>query len=115
MKKIFKKIKEKLKTIKQKTSSKRKRARKKIVEFEQRPFPQETKVEETKYYTPPFIKRYPTVEQLPQGYGEDRLVVQTRDPWWIHAYWELTPKIYEKVMLELIEQFYQAKKVLRVY
>jgi len=27
---------------------------------------------------------------LPTGYGKDRIVVMVRDPYWLHAYWELT-------------------------
>src|SRR2546428_8916486 len=28
---------------------------------------------------------------LPRAYGRDRLVLLVRDPWWLFAYWELTP------------------------
>lgn len=28
---------------------------------------------------------------MPAGYGADLVVLQTRDPRWIHAYWELAP------------------------
>jgi len=117
MRKIIKKVKEKIQNVKKKMKLKERKPRikKKKLELIQEVFPTETKVEETKYYTPPFVKGYPKVEELPKGYGEDRLVLQTRDPWWIHAYWELTPATYEKVKSQLKENFYQAKKVLRVY
>ncbi|MCM8782803.1 MAG: DUF4912 domain-containing protein, partial [Candidatus Omnitrophica bacterium] len=117
MKKIFKKLKEKLKDIKAKRAKKIKslRIKKRLRESEEKIFPQETKIEETKYATPPSRKRYPEVEQLPKVYGEDRLVLQSRDPWWIHAYWELTPRLYEKVKSELKDEFFQAKRILRVY
>src|SRR5262245_38809961 len=29
-------------------------------------------------------------KNLPTGYGKDRIVVMVRDPYWLHAYWELT-------------------------
>src|SRR5438552_19144524 len=29
-------------------------------------------------------------KDLPSGYGKDRIVVMVRDPYWLHAYWELT-------------------------
>jgi len=117
MRKIIKKVKEKIQNIKKKMKLKERKPRikKKKLELIQGVFPTETKVEETKYYTPPFVKRYPKVEELPKGYEEDKLVLQTRDPWWIHAYWELTPFTYEKVKSELKENFSKAKKVLRVY
>lgn len=30
------------------------------------------------------------VPELPQRYGEDRLVLLVRDPWWAYAWWEVT-------------------------
>jgi hypothetical protein len=85
MKRVFKKIKEKVQTLKKKITlrSKKSKIKKRKTEFMQETFPTETKVEETKYYTPPFMERYPKVEQLPASYGQDRLVLQTRDPWWV--------------------------------
>ena len=32
----------------------------------------------------------PGAETLPAEYGNDRLVLLVRDPWWIYAWWELT-------------------------
>src|SRR5262245_7637863 len=29
-------------------------------------------------------------KHLPSGYGKDRIVVMVRDPYWLHAYWEIT-------------------------
>jgi uncharacterized protein len=29
--------------------------------------------------------------RLPQQYGDDKLVILARDPWWLYAYWEVTP------------------------
>lgn len=34
------------------------------------------------------------VPELPEAYGEDRLVLMTRDPEYLHAYWEITPEQY---------------------
>jgi len=31
-------------------------------------------------------------KDLPAGYGKDRVVVMVRDPYWLHAYWELTAR-----------------------
>jgi hypothetical protein len=30
-------------------------------------------------------------EPLPQAYGNDRITLMSKDPYWLHAYWELTP------------------------
>ncbi|MCM8791538.1 MAG: DUF4912 domain-containing protein [Candidatus Omnitrophica bacterium] len=117
IRKMFSKVKEKLKLVKKKRISpkKTKRFKKLENEFTDKFFSTETKVEESKYYTPLIPKRYPTVEDLPRGYGEDKLVLQTRDPWWIHAYWEISIHTYERVKSELREFFHSAKKTLRVY
>lgn len=45
-------------------------------------------------------------EDLPQRYGKDIVVLQVRDPNWLHAYWELQ---------ELKEGFHHARLILRVY
>lgn len=29
---------------------------------------------------------------LPPIYGDNKIVVMVRDPWWLHAYWEITPQ-----------------------
>ncbi len=29
-------------------------------------------------------------DPLPHGYGDDRIVLMSKDPYWLHAYWELT-------------------------
>ena len=29
--------------------------------------------------------------ELPAHYGEDRITVMARDPWWLFAYWEIRP------------------------
>lgn len=79
--------------------------------------PQEVKVEKTKFYSPThhLPKRYPVLEELPAGYGQDKIVLQTRDTSWLHAYWELTHQTLERLSSELKEIFYQAKQTLRVY
>ena len=35
-----------------------------------------------------------TVEEqfsIPTGYGDDRIVLMVKDPWWLYAYWEIQP------------------------
>jgi len=76
----------------------------------------ETKVEEAKYFTRPQEKspvRLP--RELPLGYGEDKIVLQTRDPWWIHTYWEITPKTQDSLKEMLGADFFRSKKILRCY
>lgn len=61
--------------------------------------------------------------ELPERYGEDKLALLVRDPWWIYAYWETTPE-REREVLHQIERSAclparqgssSQSKVLRVY
>lgn len=35
--------------------------------------------------------------ELPETYGDEKLVVMIRDPFWIHAYWDVTPKTIDRM------------------
>jgi hypothetical protein len=54
-------------------------------------------------------------QELPVGYGRDRIVLQVRDPWWIHAYWDTSPATWDRLKGELGDLLWNAKTVLRVY
>lgn len=54
-------------------------------------------------------------EELPSQYGQDKIVLQVRDPWWIHAYWELKPDTEERLNEELKDEFAKTKYILRIY
>jgi len=77
---------------------------------------QEMAIEKTKY-SHPEIKKIPKVmpSELPAQYGKDEMVLQVRDPWWLHCYWEVSPGTWERLRQSLKELFFSAKKVLRVY
>ena len=47
-------------------------------------------------------------------YAKDRLVVMVRDPYWLHAYWELTRKSVERAKVALGQYWHGARPVLRV-
>lgn len=53
--------------------------------------------------------------ELPSVYGRDKMVLLVRDPWWIYAYWEIKDSTWGKFKSELKDEFYKAKRVLRVY
>ncbi len=74
-------------------------------------------VEDAKYYTHPEVRVKPrfALTDLPAGYGKDIIVLQVRDPWWLHAYWEILGATFEKFQKQLGGLFNSAKKVLRVY
>lgn len=80
---------------------------------------EEMRVEETKFSpTPPEIKPalyQQPAQELPSCYGEDKIVLQVRDPWWLYAYWEVTLTTWDNLKRQLGERFNSAKLILRVY
>lgn len=114
---ILRKIKEKLK----KRSEKKKEAqitresstretKKQILAAE------ELAIEKTKFSHPETVcLRRPLPADLPYQYGQDKIVLQVRDPWWIHAYWEVKVSTLERLRNELKDEFYPAKRILRLY
>jgi hypothetical protein len=46
--------------------------------------------------------------------GRDRLVVMVRDPFWLHAYWELTRKSIERAKVAMNHLWHSAKPILRL-
>lgn len=67
---------------------------------------------------PPVTNKLPQEadDRLPNYYGEDKLVLMTRDPWWIYSYWEVTMGRSSAVEAEVKQAGHQDwKTVLRVY
>jgi len=54
-------------------------------------------------------------QELPSDYCRDIMVLAVRDPWWLYTYWEVKGSTWDKFKAELKEEFYKAKRVLRVY
>ena len=53
---------------------------------------------------------------LPDGYGDNRIVVMARDPFWFFAYWEITPERADQIRAAHgAECWERASLVLRVY
>jgi len=53
-------------------------------------------------------------KDLPAGYGKDRIVVMVRDPYWLHAYWELTRQAILRAEAALGQEWHFAKPILRL-
>jgi hypothetical protein len=51
---------------------------------------------------------------LPAGYGKDRIVVMVRDPYWLHAYWELTRGAIQRAEAALGQEWHTARPILRL-
>jgi len=49
------------------------------------------------------------------GLGKDRLVVMVRDPYWLHAYWEMTRASIDRAKAALGQHWHGAKPVLRLH
>jgi hypothetical protein len=77
---------------------------------------QEMAVERTKFYTGQAVRAPRLMPQdLPYKYGQDKIILQVRDPWWIHAYWEIQDSTLERLRNELQDEFYKTKRTLRIY
>jgi hypothetical protein len=51
---------------------------------------------------------------LQGGHAKDRIVVIVRDPYWLHAYWELTHQSVQRAEAALGQDWHGAKPILRV-
>ncbi len=49
------------------------------------------------------------------GQAKDRLVCMVRDPYWLHAYWELSRKSIERAKVALGQHWHEARPVLRLF
>jgi hypothetical protein len=52
---------------------------------------------------------------LPQRYGKDRLVLMTRDPYWVYAYWEVTHERYKEMYEKHVHHWGLSRPVLRLH
>jgi hypothetical protein len=73
---------------------------------------EEEKVEAAKYDFPTSTER-PEVEGLPEEYGGNRVRLMARDPYWAHAYWEVSVQEMDRVRRNLGDP--AARLTLRVY
>lgn len=86
----------------------------------------EMKIEQSKYYTgysnasEVAARPRSTVAELehraiPARYNEDLVVLQIRDPWWAHSYWDVSTGMIDRLRRELGEDFERGRWVLRAY
>jgi hypothetical protein len=120
---ILRRIKEKLQKITQKnilrgkTKGKRKEEEAHLKESKGEILgAEEMAIEKAKFSHPEVgrIRRHMPVD-LPSQYDRDTIVLQVRDPHWLHSYWEIRGSTFQRLKGELGDYFYKAKKVLRVY
>ena len=53
-------------------------------------------------------------KNLPNGYGKDRIVAMVRDPFWLHAYWELSHLSVQRAEAALGQDWHGAKPIIRL-
>ncbi len=71
------------------------------------------RISESKYYTGPDTRALiPAHGELPQGYGEDKIVLMMRDPFVAYAYWDSSPTRIER---ERAWFGWNSKLCLRIY
>ncbi len=51
----------------------------------------------------------------PHSPAQDRLVVMVRDPYWLHAHWELSPQSVQRAQSALGQHWHATRPVLRLY
>ena len=77
---------------------------------------QETAVGKSKFFTPETPRVTAKIlQELPQMYGTDKIVLQARDAWWLHTYWEITHQTINALKDKLKDAYYAARMILRVY
>jgi len=119
--KILSKVKEKLKKIipaKLIPKTKKKTPAKEAGVFTAKEIPgfQETVAVNTKFSHPENIRfNRDMPQELPGQYDQDKIILQVRDPRWIHSYWEIRNRTIDGLKHKLGDEFYRAKKILRVY
>ncbi len=96
-----------------------KKNKKKAVAFSGVSAQPEQRIEESKFFTGPApvaadVKNRRLYE-LPAGYGDTRIVIQVRDPYWMHAYWEISEDRMNALRRDLGHYIHNARRILRVY
>ena len=77
---------------------------------------QETAIANTKFsHAENFCSTSSLSQELPSFYNQDKIVLQVRDPHWLHTYWEVKYNTLEGLKSKFGNEFNRAKRVLRVY
>ncbi|MEK7851842.1 MAG: DUF4912 domain-containing protein [Deltaproteobacteria bacterium] len=73
------------------------------------------KVEDTKFYLGAEEKGVITEEELPESYGDNKVVLMVRDPHWAYVYWEINSRKVAEARSRLESDFDHSRLILRVY
>jgi hypothetical protein len=64
--------------------------------------------------TPPKKTLTPITAVPPAIKGEDRIVLMVRDPYWLHAHWDVTRQTVDRAKAALVEQWHSVRPILRL-
>lgn len=64
--------------------------------------------------TPPKKTLTPLTPIPPVIKGQDRIVLMVRDPYWLHAHWDITRQTVDRAKAALVEQWHSVKPILRL-
>jgi hypothetical protein len=77
---------------------------------------QKLEVEKVKFTTIQEPAVEPARYNLPVRYGDDRIVILARDPWWMHSYWDISERRVNEVISNIpVYERQNLKWILRVY
>ena len=62
----------------------------------------------------PLVSLPRSSRSLDHGCGKDRIIVMVRDPYWLHAYWELSRSTLGRAQAALGQEWHTAKPILRL-
>jgi uncharacterized protein len=62
----------------------------------------------------PVLLPHPRPTDQPRDPNKDRLILMVRDPFWLHAFWDITRKSVERAKASLAGNWHTAKPVLRL-
>lgn len=73
----------------------------------------EEQTQEAKFFVAPTQEHLQT-DELPERYNDNRLILLVRDPYWIHAFWDINPETERQVKVNngISDEY---KSILRVY
>jgi hypothetical protein len=72
----------------------------------------------TGFFKPPapIAPAPPTDDRVPSHYGDNKLVLLVRDPWWLFAYWEIEDGHHQEIARQIARDGHKNRKtVLRVF
>jgi hypothetical protein len=76
----------------------------------------EAKIEEPKPAKPVKpAEAVPLVHEPPVSYGEDRISLLVRDPYWVHVYWDISREALLRAKGILKDEWFEARSILRVH